>query len=166
MVAPIVLYSDVQVLGTITGNAITVPSGTITNAMVNAAANIGASKMQHEFLATYAQESATNAVSEQRVVHAAKGATATITQFGAGAVVLLTGADTCTVDLLKNGASILTAVISLLSSDTIRVIKFATLSSTSLVVGDVLEVKTVVSHTSGTLPKGVFARALVVEDSP
>jgi len=160
--------TDLLVQGTINATTNKPSAGAVADASVAAYAGTGtgisASKLQQRFDSHYAQESATNAASEARVAHVVRGANGTIQDFYAGAVVLLTGADTCTVDLKKNGSSILTAAISLLSSDTVRVAKAGSLSSASVVAGDVLEVVVTATHSSGTLPKGVFARVSVTED--
>jgi hypothetical protein len=79
--------------------------------------------------------------------------------------VLLTGNDTCTVDLLKNGTTILSSTIGLASSDTARVAKTGTISNASLVAGDCLEVKVIATHNAGTLPQGVFAEIILNEDA-
>jgi hypothetical protein len=167
MSAPFVFPSDVQVLGTLTAFQINVPLGAIVDSMISGSANIAATKVQKQFQENYTNaDSATTAVSETRVIHAVRGATGTLVEFAAGAVVPLVGADTCTLDLLKNGTTMLAAPISLLNTDTARLIKFAGLASNTLVAGDVLEVRVSPTHTSGTLPKGVFARVTVREDAP
>jgi hypothetical protein len=144
-----------------------VPIGALTDAMVSASANIAATKLQKQFQENYSNtDSATSALSEQRVLHVLRGSTGTLVEFAAGAVVVLTGADTCTVDLLLNGTSMLTSAIALASADTVRALKFATLASTGLTAGSCLEVKVTVNHGSGTLPKGVFARLTVLENAP
>lgn len=160
-----VITSDLYVSGNLNAKSMTLPAGTVDDNAVEGAAGIQASKLQHQYEPVYQQESATSAVSEQRVVHVVKGATATLLSFDAGAVVLLTGADTCTVDLLKNGVSILTAAISLSSGDTAYGLDSGALSSTTAVTGDVFEVKVTATHSSGTLPKGVFARLALREDA-
>jgi hypothetical protein len=164
---PIVLPTDLQVLGTITANFLNVPLGAITDTMVAASANIAATKLQKQFQENYSNtDSATAAVSEQRVAHTVRGSTGTVVEFAAGAVVVLVAPATCTVDLLKNGASILTAAIALAAGDTPRVLKFGTLSSSAVVAGDVLEVKVTATAGGGTLPKGVYARLTLTENAP
>src|SRR4051812_30646721 len=100
-----------------------IPANSVGDAQVAtppaAGQGVAANKVIHQHEITYAQESATNAASEKKTIHVCRNA-GTLLDFRAGAVVLLTGADTCTVDLLKNGVSVLTAVISLAAGDTIR----------------------------------------------
>jgi hypothetical protein len=163
--AQTVIPTDLYVAGGLSAKSFTPPAGSITDAAVQTAAGIQASKLDHQYQPIYQQESSTNAVSERRVVHAVKGATATVVAFDAGAVVPLTGNDTCTIDLWKNGASILTAPIALANTDTARQIKNGSLSSTSAVAGDVFEVRVVYTHNTGTAPQGVFARLTLQEDA-
>jgi hypothetical protein len=164
---PIVLPTDLQILGTLTANLLNVPLGSITDTQVIASANIAATKLQKQFQENYSNtDSATSAASEQRVLHTVKGSTGTVNEFAAGAVVVLVAPATCTIDLLKNGSSILTAAVALAAGDTPRVVKFGTFSSTSVVAGDVLEVKVTATAGGGTLPKGVFVRLTVTENAP
>ena len=157
MANPLIIPFDAVVQGNlvVTGN-FSFSAGTVTDTSVAAAAGIGATKLQHSHEQGYAQESATNAATESRVVFKASGA-GTVNAFVAGAVVLLTGNDTCTIDLKKNGTTVLSAPIALSSSDTSRVAKTGTVTSAAFVAGDVFEVVITATHNTGTLPKGVFA---------
>jgi hypothetical protein len=156
-----------QVLGTLTANLLNVPLGAITDTMVSASADIAATKLQKQFQENYSNtDSATSAISEQRVLHTVRGSTGTVNEIAAGAVAVLVAPATCTIDLLKNGASILTSTIALAAGDTPRVVKFGTLSSSAVVAGDVLEIKVTATAGGGTLPKGVYARLTVTENAP
>lgn len=157
--------SDVYVAGNLNSQSLTVPVGTILDAAVNSAADIAATKLEHRHKLVYAQESATNAASEARAMFACYGATANVIAFEAGSVVAATGDSTVTVDLKKNGSSILTAVITLDSANTARVVESGVIATAGLVDGDVLEVVIVATAGTGTLPKGVFAGLVVDEKS-
>lgn len=163
--AQTILPTDLYVNGALGAKSFTPPTGCILDASIVAFAGVQASKLQHQYEKQYEQESATNAVSESRVVHVVRGATCTITEFVAGAVVVLGSGDTCTVDCKKNGTSILSAAISLLSTDTARVAKAGTVTTTSGVAGDVFEVTVTYTHSTGTAPKGVFAELNLREDA-
>ena len=119
----------------------TLPAGCVTNAMVNAAAAIAATKLEHQHAITIAQESDQTATAEKRPVHSVYGATGTIVSFEAGCVTLCTSTSTVSVDLLKNGTSVLSSVISLDSADTARSPSTGTVSTTTLADGDLLEVQ-------------------------
>lgn len=161
-----VVQSDLYVNGNLSSSTFTAPAASITDSMIQGAAGIQASKLQHQYEKPYSNgDAAATAVSEQRVLHVVRGATATVIEFGAGAIVPLVAPDTCTVDILKNGTSILSAAIALAAGDLARQFKTGSLSGTSAVAGDVFEVKVTATHSSGTLPKGVFAQLKIREDA-
>ena len=160
------ISGNLTVEGRLVPKELTIPDDTIRDDAVAADAGIGAEKMEQEHKPVYAQESATTAVAETRTVAVIRGATGTIEDFRAGSLVPCTGDATITVDLLKNGTSVLNAAIVLDSSNSARVPEAATVApgSASLVAGDVLEVAVTVSAGTGTLGQGVFAAATYRED--
>lgn len=164
----IVIPNDVLVQGTLTATTNVPSASTVNDAKVAAYAGTGsgvqASKLQQRFQPCYAQPGASSSADEQKIIHVVRGTAGSILAFKAGAVAVLVGDDTCTVDLKKNGTTVLSAPISLASSDTNRVAKTGTLSVSTLVAGDVLEVFVDVTHSTGTLPKGVFASVELQED--
>ena len=86
-----------------------------------------------------------------------------ITAFAAGCVTACIGDSTIEVDLLKNGVSVLSAAIEIDSGDADYAAVAGTVSSASVVAGDVLEVAITVTAGTGTLGEGVFA-ALTLEE--
>lgn len=159
------IEGDFHIAGALSATSITIPSGTVTDNAVQAAAGIQASKLQHQFQKGYAQESDTAASAEDRVIHTVYGATGTVVAFEAGSVVVCVGDATITIDLHKNGASILTTPIVLDSSNAAYVVEAGTISSGSIVDGDVLEIVITVNAGTGTLGKGVFTSCVVREDA-
>jgi hypothetical protein len=132
-----------------------------------AAAALAADKQEHQYRITHAQESGTTAVAETIVRHVVRGATGSIIDFEAGCVVPCVGSDTISVDLTKNGTSVLVSTISLTSSQSARELVAGVLdpSYTDLVDGDVLEVAITVSAATGTMGKGPFASFTIREDA-
>lgn len=164
--APYVLTVEgsLHVVGDITsGGKIVLPAGSVTSASVEPAAEIEATKTEQRQRLTYSQESATTTVSETKTIHVVYGTTGTLRGFRAGSIVANVGAATITVDLKKNGVSMLSAVITLNNSHTARQVVAAALASSALVAGDVLEITVVATAGGGTLGKGVFAEAIVDE---
>jgi hypothetical protein len=160
------LYGDLQIQGSLyVQGGFTPPANSIVDASVAASAAVAATKLQHQHRAIYAQGSSTTAAAATQVIFAVFGATGTVVNFEAGAVVPNVGAATCTVDLKKNGTSILGAAISLSSSQTARQLVAATISNTALVAGDVLEVVVTATAGGGTLAQGLFA-TLTVNEMP
>jgi len=159
------LKGDIHVEGSLTATTLGIPSGTVVNDDVAAAAAIAASKLQHQYEKVYSQESATSAADEARVAHVVQGATGTIEGFEAGSVVAAVGDDTCDVDLLKNGTTVLNAAITLDSTNVAYTVEAGTVGTSAVVDGDVLEIKIDATHNTGTLAKGIFACVKIREDA-
>jgi hypothetical protein len=156
----------VYVNGALTSKTFTPPAGSVSNSHVAASADIDATKLEHQHVRSYAQEGSTLAATERRVLHVVRGATGTVVEFLATLRVAAIGDSTVTVNLLKNGTTILTANISLDSGDAAYSISSAAgYTSTSLVQGDVLEVSITATAGTGTLPKGITAELVVREDA-
>jgi hypothetical protein len=145
---------DIVVPGSITGR------GAVN---LTAAANITPAAMQHEHRAVFNQPN-TTATSETKVIATIVGATGTLKSFRAGSIVAALTTATVTVDLKKNGASVLSAPITLDLANTARVAEAGTISGATLSAGDVLEVVTVATASGGTLPTGLFAETRWIED--
>ena len=146
------------------GGPVNLPSACVGNDQIKTGEAVQAEKLEHQHRAGYSQESATTAADESRVFHVVKGATGTLQAFSAGCVVANVGDSTITVDLLKNGVTVLTAPISLSVAEAAYEVAAGVLSGTSVVVGDVLEVVIDATVGTGTLGKGVFASLDLHED--
>jgi hypothetical protein len=144
--------------------SIVLPSSCVANAQVSASAAIATSKMLHLHRIPFHQPN-TTATAETRVVYVCVGATGTILNFKAGSIAIAIGAATVTLDLKKNGTTVLSGVITLDSSNVARVVEAGTLSVTALVAGDVLEIVTTATAGGGTIPTGLFAEVTVEEDA-
>lgn len=159
-----IIPSDLYVSGAVACKSFVPPAGCVADAAVQAGAGIQATKLQHQYQPCFSQDSNVNAAAETKAIYTVQGATATIVGFAAGAIVPLTGNDTCTVDVRKNGVTILTAAVALASTDAARALKASSLATTTAVAGDVFEVVVTPTHNTGTLPQGVLAR-LVIQES-
>ena len=160
-----IIDGDVLVRGTLqTTGQIAVGAGSITNAMVAAGAAISSTKLEHQHRKDYAQPNAA-AITETKVVHTVIGTTGTIKAFKAGSIGIAVGNSTVTLDLKKNGTTCLSAVITLDVNNVARIVESGTLTVTTLVVGDVLEIVVVATIGTGTLPTGVFATVDLFEDA-
>lgn len=160
------LDGDFFLNGTFTATT-NIPSAlAVTNAQVAAAAAIAATKLQHQYGKHYSQAQGTAVAADRRIVHVVYGLTAAILSLRVGAAVAAIGDSTLTVDLLKNGTTILSGTVTLTSSNAAYSLSDPSgFTSTALVVGDVLEVKVTVSAGTGTLAKGVFAQLNLREDA-
>ena len=160
------LDSDLYVNGSLTARSVVLPESSVTNASVQAAAGINASKLEHQHQpALVLSDHATDVAAVRKVIHRVKGATADIVDFRIGCTVAATSTGTATFQLKKNGSNILSAAITLDSGTAaFGTVAAAGYTSTELVAGDVLEVE-VLTATGSTLPKGVFAALTVREDA-
>jgi len=155
---------DLFVVGDLGARTMSIPSGTVDNDDVQAAAGISATKVEHQFTKSYSQESATGAADEARVLHGVQGATGSIVAFEVGSVVANIGVAVVAIDLLKNGTTVLSSAVQLTSSHTAYEVVAATVGTTSLVDGDVLEAGIDGTAGGGTLAKGVFVNLIIRED--
>ena len=144
-------------------NKIVLPTSVAGNNQIGsydaAGTAIQAAKVQRQHQKAYGQAGAVFA--EQKVVHVVRGATYTLLEFLAFAGVPPAGADTVTVDLLRQGVSVLTAPIVLTSSVKAYTGKSATFQAITPAAGDIYEVKVT---PSGTSAQRVGARLTLRED--
>lgn len=155
---------DLYINGYLSSRTMGIPNGSIINDDVSGSAAIAATKLVQQHMLTYAQESATAAADEARVMHGVYGATGTIIAFEIGSVVANIGNSVVDVDLLLNGTTVFTTVPQLSSSETAYGMVAGTLVTTGIVDGDILEVSINGTIGSGTLAKGVFVNLTLRED--
>ncbi len=162
MAVPTRVEGDVYVNGNLSSKTATPAAGSVVDASVGAAAAIDATKLQHQHRLVLGQTGTATSVTQP--IYHCYGATGTVIAIYAGSIAIAVGGATVTVDLKKNGSSILTGVITLNSSSVARIGQAGTLTgSTSLVAGDVLEVVTVATAAGGTIPTGLFVAVTVNE---
>lgn len=147
--------ANVRVAGSFSCETMAIPSGTLTNAGVAAGANLDADKLEHRFRVLFNQVHGSAATAERRPVFQANG-TGVINRVSAGSVVACVGGATITVDVKKNGTTVLTASIVLDNGNTAYVAEDGTLSVTALAANDILEVAVTVATGGGTLGQGLF----------
>ena len=155
--------ADLHVKGSLTCRTFSPPSSCISDAAIAAAANIDADKLQHRWRAMLTQVHGTAAATERSVVYYAR-TTGTVTSVKAGTVVLNIGAATITVDVKKNGTTILSGVITLDTANTAYIAEAGTITVPALVAADVLEVVVVATAGGGTLGQGLFVMVEIDED--
>jgi hypothetical protein len=154
--------SDLHVGGTLSCTTFSPPASCITNAAIIGAAGIVATKLEHQFQPVYRQASGAINADATAAIHVGYGATGDIIGFRAGNITAATGSDTTTVDLKKNGTTVLSAVITLNTAAS-TTLQTGTLSTTTYVAGDVF---TVVIDATGVAPgQGVWAQPIFREDA-
>ena len=156
---------NLVVSGRVTSQFLDIPDQAVTDARVSSSAGIQASKLQQQHPLRFSDESAATAADKAHALGVVRGNVGSVVDFEAGVVVANIGDSTIAVDLLKNGASILSAAISLSSAQAAYATVVGTIDTPSLVDGDVLEVSIDATVGSGTLGKGLFAQATIREDA-
>jgi len=154
--------TDVQVVGELSCSTFAPPTSCIGDAAFKTSDPLTADKQQHRWIRQLTQVHGSAGVSERRVVHVAKGA-GTIDLVRAGVVVACVGAATITVDVWKNGTTVLSAVISLGSADVAYAKKSGTVTVPAYAAGDVLEVVAVATAGGGTIGQGLFVDVICTE---
>ena len=114
---------------------------------------LDADDVQPNRIASYARSG--TAAAATCWIYTARGAV-TIKAVKAGLISVCTGNATVTVDVKKNGTTILSSTISLSSSQSNRDEVAGTLSVTSMVAADILEVVVTVDVGTGALGTGLF----------
>src|SRR4051812_43197707 len=92
-----------------------VPDASFGDAQIGTTNPIQATKLKHQHQQQYAQVHGASAVTERKSVHVARSA-GDVVAIHAGVVVAAVGAATVTVDLRKNGTTVLTAVVTITSA--------------------------------------------------
>jgi hypothetical protein len=161
---PTRIEGDLFVNGNISGRTMSVAASAISDAQVAGSANIAATKLQHQHRPGYSQPN-TTATTVTQAIFRCFGLTGAVVGFHAGSIGINAGAATITVDLKKNGASILTGVITLNSANVARVAVAGVISGGTLAAGDLLEVVVTATAGGGTIGTGFFCFATVNEDA-
>jgi len=141
------------------------PASSITNTMIATSADIDASKLEQYKVVTYAQ--AGTAATETVILGVIRGATGLTLAVECSNVTACAGASTVTVDVKKNGTTILSSVVTLDSSTGALGVETGTVTVTSLADGDVLTA-VITANQSGTdaLASGVAVQVDWNEDHP
>lgn len=159
-----IVPDNLSVRGTVVATSISLTSASITSAMIAAGANINADKLEHRHVITHGQDNAA-AAAQERVVHVVKGTTGLIESVSVGSIVAATGDSTVTIDVEKNGTSVLSSAVTLNSSSAALTEIAATVDGAQddLAAGDILSIVITVSAGTGTLPTGVFVNITLDE---
>ena len=155
---------DVIVRGTLIPSSVSLPANVITTStQVQAGANLSADKTEQRVYPSWTQPN-TASTTETRTLFVARRA-GTVNEVIAGSIVAAIGDSTVTLDVKKNGTTILSAVITLDNANTARIIESGSISGAgTFVAGDWFEVVIVATINTGTLPTGVFVQCEVDQD--
>ncbi len=158
---------DLVLTGTLIPGGLLAPAGCISASNIGSPAagqpGVASSKLNHRQHRVYAQANAT-IVTATIPVWLTYGTAGTVLSFKAGSIVACIGAATVTVDLQKNGSSVLTAPITLNSSSVARVAQTATISTPATAAGDWFDMVVAATAGGGTIGTGLYAEAILDEN--
>ena len=145
------------------GTPFGLPAVCVGDTQINPSNPVTAIKMEHRFMPRMSQPFGVAAVAERKVVHRARSA-GTVAAFWVGSTAANVGAATVTVDLLKNGVTVLVSPVVLTSANAAFVAVAASLAAgAAYAAGDVLEVSQTVAAGGGTLAQGAFGEPVLTE---
>ena len=138
------------------GGSVYLPSETVTNANIQTGANVTAAKLEHTHRKMYSQTGTATAATIP--IHLVNGATARNLYVRAGSIAIAIGAATVTIDVKKNGTSVMTSStpITLNSSNVARTAVELSIATTTAVVSDLYELVITATAGGGTIPTGLF----------
>lgn len=137
------------------GGLITLPLGSVGDASVSASSPLGVDKTTHQINHIYTQKHGTAVASDPgSVIHIA-GASGVVQSVKVAVRTIPIGAATVTVDIKKNGTSIMTGVVTIDNANVAYTAETGAITTTAYVVGDFFEAVLVATAGGGTLPQGI-----------
>lgn len=162
-----VFGGNVLIQGTLTASGFVAPSGCITPSNIATPAaggnGIDISKLNHRNKAPYSQPEGTAVVTETRIIAITHGTVGVIVALNAALKVACVGAATITIDLKKNGTSVLSSVLTFTSSTPAMTAESGTITTTATAIGDIFELVITATAGGGTLGQGLYAEAIIDE---
>lgn len=157
---------NLQVRGNISADSFGLPANSVGNTQVKASEPLGVDKMTHQYVPLVSQAHGAASVARREVIHVARGA-GLLREMRAGVVVANIGGATITIDVYKNGATVLSGaeVIdnSVAAFDVVTGALAA--SPTAYADEDVFEVVVTVAAGGGTIGQGVWVQLVFEEDA-
>lgn len=155
---------DLSVRGVLRPTQFAAPASCIGDSNFDGSAPLTALKQQHQHQKVYSQSNGAASVTDRKVVHVAYGATGTVVAVRAGVVTAQVGGATLTIDLKKNGTSILTGTFQVTSAIAVFALVNGSIATAGYVAGDVFEVVVTEATGGGTQGQGLFVQLIVRED--
>lgn len=155
---------DLIVRGTLLPSTLVIPSNSISSSsQAMAGLNFNADKLEQRFFPGWSLPNSASTTETRNLFVANRSGT--VNSVKAGSIAAAIGDSTVTIDVKKNGSTILSAVITLDSANTARITEAGTISGAgTFVAGDWYEVVIVATAGTGTLPTGVFVQCEVDQD--
>lgn len=148
---------DLFVTGTLQPTLFNAPASCIGDQNVNGSSPLQVSKSYQQYKRSLQQDyqAAAVAASSKPIIHVAQAA-GSVYLIRAGLVVPCLGAAIVTIDLKKNGASILSSVLTLNLSGIAYITSSGLVAVANYVANDVFELTIVATAGGGTLGQGLF----------
>lgn len=153
---------DLIVRGTVRAGNFQVPDNSVGDSQFNSADPLTAIKQEHQFNRLYEQARGASVAAKRTAFHLAI-AEGQFLDVRAGVTQACIGDSTITVDIYKNGTTILSSTISLSSSQAAYDQVVGTISSMDYAAADVFEVVVTVAAGTGTLGQGLFVHGVFRE---
>lgn len=147
--------SDVAISGNLSCGTFSAPVSCIGDANVSSSNPLLCTKSYQQVRAKFSQAHGVAAITERRVIHKAQAA-GSVYAIKALLVIPNIGAATITVDLRKNGTTVMTGVITLSSTGVAYIASSGAIATTSYAVDDVFELVITATVSTGTLGQGLF----------
>lgn len=137
------------------GGQLTLPASSVGDNNVSAGSPLAVDKTTHQINKTYTQKHGTAVASDPgSVIHIA-GSAGVVQSVKVSVRTIPIGAATVTVDVKKNGTTILTGVVTIDNANVAYTAETGAITTTAYVNGDFFEVVLVATAGGGTLPQGI-----------
>ena len=162
MASPTQVPGDLIVGGNLSAQGMTIPGGAVADANIAANAKIAASKLQNARTISVQLNGPTTTVTTQtQWITSIKGANGNLIDVNAFIAVAAVGAATVTIDLQKSTgggafATVLSSTIAINNATVVRTATAGTITSATVVAGDILELIVTATAGGGTLPQGLL----------
>lgn len=154
-----------RVVGELICDSLPIPPNSVGDSQVKASEPITAAKLYHRVQPITAQDHGSAVVARREPIHVAYKQ-GTIVEFACSLVVASTGNSTITIDLYKNGVTVLTTPLILTATNATAYTQVVSaISNNSFAADEVYETVVTVNAGSGTLGQGITC-ALTVDEKP
>ena len=143
-------------------NTVSLPKDTVGNSQFSSSDPLEEEKQEHRIHSRYQQNG--TATTETVVLHWAYAAGATL-DVAIGSIAACIGDATVTVDVKKNGTTILSSVVTLDNANAAYTAEMGTVSVSAIASGDVLTAVITATAGTGTLATGLYVDLISQEDS-
>lgn len=153
---------DLYVAGNVSANSMTIPDESIGDGAIDPGRPISSLKLEHQHLAYHRQAHGTATVARREVIHKAFG-NGVLAGVEATLVVPNVGAATVTIDVLKNGVSVLTSPLVLGVAAAFAASAAGIAGGGTYVADDIFETSVSVAAGGGTIGQGLVVQGVFRE---